>query len=337
MKRAASPKGAPLKQQRCDVTEPGKHIGFGKVILFGEHVVVHSLPAVVCAVKEFTDCTVVRTPGKPGLSLTDNRPAVPGYKTEKRAEQKEAHDLVVKHLKVDLSKDGVHVTLGGPLVPTSGIGASASDVCSLSRALSDAFDLKLDDDAVNYSAWVGEGGYHGTPSGIDNTAATFGGLLSFRRTATPGKPDFRKLETGGEGAFLVVVSTGITASTTKVVGEVRSRKDADSAWWDGKVSAPYQEIYDKAVKAIHGGDWATVGELMNANHALCRDELKLSIPQLERIVETARGAGALGAKLSGTGRGGIAIALCRTTEQQQCVAAAVRKLPEAKYVWEYSL
>eukprot|EP00756_Hemistasia_phaeocysticola_P059134 Hpha_TRINITY_DN35848_c0_g1::TRINITY_DN35848_c0_g1_i1::g.84953::m.84953/K00869/E2.7.1.36, MVK, mvaK1; mevalonate kinase len=331
--------GAPAakRMRRVDVTTPGKHTGFGKVILFGEHVVVHSLPAVVSAVKEYTDCLITHTPGTPGWTVNDKRPAVPGYIAEKLSEQKDAHNLVLKHLGIDLSRDGVSITLGGPLVPTSGIGASASNVCALSRALAEAFGLELSEEQVNYAAWVGEGGYHGTPSGIDNTAATFGGLLSFRKTATPGQPDFKQLD-APVPAFLVVASTGITASTSKVVGEVRAMKDKDGEWWERDVAKPYQAIYDEAVRAISSGDWKTVGRLMNENHTLCRDQLKLSIPALERIVEAARGAGAVGAKLSGTGRGGIVVALCETTEQRASVAAALKKLPEdAKFVWEYSL
>ena len=128
----------------------------------------------------------------------------------------------------------------------------------------------------------------------------------------------------------------MTASTTEVVGEVRERRSANLPWFEG-VAKQYQALYDEGVRAVEAGQWAVVGALMNKNHELCRDELNLSIPELESIVQTARTAGALGAKLSGTGRGGIAIALCDTTDLQAKVANALKKLPASKFVWQYTI
>ena len=103
----------------------------------------------------------------------------------------------------------------------SGIGASAAQVVSLSRAIGIAKQLRLTDDQVNEAGYEGEKGYHGTPSGIDNTAATFGGLLRFQRTE--GAPIFLKKKLA-QPIRIVYASTGITASTTKVVGDVKAKK-----------------------------------------------------------------------------------------------------------------
>jgi mevalonate kinase len=63
--------------------------------------------------------------------------------------------------------------------------------------------------------------------------------------------------------------------------------------------------------AIEAGDLAQVGQLMNQNQALL-EEMGVSGPELERLVGAARAAGALGAKLSGAGRGGNMVALVET-------------------------
>jgi mevalonate kinase len=311
----------------------GQHNGFGKVILFGEHVVVHGAAAIVAGVSEYTDCSLRVLPGKPGLEVVDNRPAVPGYKVAKRDEQKLAHNLVLKHHQIDLSKDGLEATLGGPLVPSSGIGASASDVVALSRALNELYNLKLTEDQVNHSAFVGEGGYHGTPSGVDNTAATFGGLLTYQKTAKG--PKFTKMPSKTP-LYLVVVSTGITASTTKIVGEVREIKEKQPEHFAG-IMRDYQTVFDAATDAIKAGDIDRLGQLMNENHRICQ-RMTVSCDELEAIVTTARSAGALGAKMSGTGRGGIAVALCRDAVSQAAVAAKLKAhCPEAKFVWQYAV
>ena len=60
--------------------------------------------------------------------------------------------------------------------------------------------------------------------------------------------------------------------------------------------------------AIQRGDWPLLGMLMDEDQALL-EQLDVSSPELARLIAIARTAGALGAKLSGGGRGGNMIAL----------------------------
>ena len=89
-----------------------------------------------------------------------------------------------------------------------GIGASAAQVVSLARAIGLAEPRALTEDEVNAAGYEGERGYHGTPSGIDNTAATFGGVLRFQRTEA--SPIFVKKKIATP-IRIVYASTGITA------------------------------------------------------------------------------------------------------------------------------
>lgn len=320
----------PIKNQTS-----GKHIGFGKVILFGEHFVVHGAPAIVAGVKEYTDCSLKIIPNEPGWKVVDNRPAVPGYITSKAVEQREAHKLVLDHNKIDYSKNGLEITLGGPLVPSSGIGASASDCVALTRALAEMYGLTLDEHQVNHSAFVGEGGYHGTPSGVDNTAATFGGLLVYQKT--PQGPKFSRLPSRVP-MFIVVVSTGITASTTEVVGDVRKLKEADPKRFEYLIEK-YSANYKLAVKAVASGDLLLLGETMSQTHILMQ-QLTVSCRELDDIVRVSLANGALGAKMSGTGRGGIAVALAKDEATQLRISEALKKelgSTSAKFIWKYTV
>ncbi|WP_415103565.1 galactokinase [Micropruina sp.] len=86
------------------------------------------------------------------------------------------------------------------------------------------------------------------------------------------------------------------------------------------------------VAASEAGDWATAGRLMDASHDSLRDDYEVSCVELDVVVAAARGAGALGARMTGGGFGGSAIALVRPEKMETVahavrVAASVRGLP----------
>ena len=201
---------------------------YGKLILFGEHFVVYKVPALVGAVAACTTCEFAYT-DEPGLVVEDDRPAVPGYKVEKKEEGDVAIGLVLKHFKLDPAKRGIKLTFGGDLTCVSGIGASAAQAVSMARAIAAVESLDLSEEEINAAGYEGEKGYHGTPSGIDNTAATFGGVLKFCRTDAD--PIFT-MKSLPSAVRIVYASTGITSRTSKVVADVRAKKEADPAWFD---------------------------------------------------------------------------------------------------------
>ena len=295
--------------------------GKGKSILFGEHFVVYGLPALAAGIASETTAKITRVRSF-GWKLVDDRPAMPGYKEKKYEEQKTSINKMLNHLNIDVTKTGFQIDLGGDLVCASGIGASAASCVAIARALSEEYSLNLDDDQVNETAYIGEMGYHGTPSGLDNTASTFGGLIWFTRDLSGGPPNFETLKLGKPGN-LVIASTGLTASTKVVVGDVAKKKEADPAWFDS-MSEQYVQLVNEAREALIDLNFDKVGELMNKNHALLQ-ELTVSCKELDHLVSVARETGALGAKMTGTGRGGNMIALAPDEATAEKIAEALRK------------
>jgi mevalonate kinase len=298
---------------------------FGKLILFGEHFVVYNVPAIVAAVASYTDCDFAFT-DEPGVEIVDNRPAVPNYKVEKAAEGAEAVSIVLKHMGIDTETRGVRMTFGGDLTCVSGIGASAAQCVSLARAIDQVEGRGMTEEEVNAAGYEGEKGYHGTPSGIDNTAATYGGVLRFQRTEGAPLFEMKKLR---EPVRIVYASTGITSSTAKVVGDVRAKREAEPEWF-AALLARYTACCEKGEAALDAADWPALGALINENHTLCQ-ELTVSCEELDSLVDAARAAGAVGAKMSGTGRGGLMLALTPSAESQAAVAAALEG--KAAQVW----
>ncbi len=279
--------------------------GRGKTILFGEHFVVYGMPSVAAGISSVTIAKVSRT-DSPGWTIDDRRPAVPGYKEKKLNEQRVSIDNIMQHVCVDLSTDGVYIELEGDLTCASGFGASAASCVAIARAMNEEYGLGLNDDEINRIAYEGERGYHGTPSGLDNTASTYGGLIWYIRDLSGGPPKFETLRLK-KPMYLVIASTGLTASTTEVVGDVRAKKEKNPEWFSS-IAKDYTILVHKARDALFSLDAIEVGKQMNRNHELLQS-LTVSCDELDNLVTIARDNGAIGAKMTGTGRGGNQISL----------------------------
>ena len=77
----------------------------------------------------------------------------------------------------------------------------------------------------------------------------------------------------------------------------------------------------QAEAAMAGGDLEAFGQLLDASHHSLRDDYEVSHPELDRLVELARKAGAAGARLTGAGFGGSIVALCRGERAPDVVSA----------------
>ncbi len=296
----------------------GHGIGFGKAILFNEHFVVYGIPSIVSAIGNYTVAKVEEY-DKPGFKLADKRPATPKYKEDKLDQQKESFELMFKKMGVDLSKKGVNITLEGNLFAASGIGASAASCVAVARALADSYELDLSDEQINEIAYEGEKGYHGTPSGVDNTASTYGGLIWFQK----GEKNVIDRITLSNPVEIVIGNTGKVTDTKAAVDGVKQRKE--------KNLKKYQEIFDRAEniaylakRAIQDRAYTNLGKLMNENHKLLQ-QIEVSSRELDFLVSIARDAGALGAKLTGGGLGGNMLALTPGKDLQNKVATAIEK------------
>jgi mevalonate kinase len=295
----------------------GKGVGFGKVILFNEHFVVYGLPAIASAIGARTTALVARRAGS-GVELKDERPETPGYKAEKFDQQKESLDIMLKFTNIDTQHNHFTVTLGGDLIAASGVGASAASCAAIARAFSDELGLGYSDEKVNEVAYEGEKGYHGTPSGIDNTAATYGGLIWYRREGSSQLMERMRLQKPVE---IVMGNTGMTADTKVVVAGVRERKEKDPQKYDRIFKSADQLVRD-ARKQVEGFNLERLGAYMNEDHKLLQ-EIGVSCPELDMLVDLARANGALGAKLTGTGRGGYMVALTPGRDLQNRVAEEI--------------
>jgi mevalonate kinase len=291
----------------------------GKVILFGEHAVVYGRPALAAPVTHLRARASIEETGRPDVALiapdigrtTTLATAYPGNPLAA------AVRIVGEYLGRPIP-DGFSLRVISAIPIASGLGSGAAIAVAVIRALCQYLGVEsVTRDDVSRMAYEVERLHHGTPSGIDNTVIAFEQPVYFvRRT-----PENRiEAFSSPRPLRLLIGDTGRRSATKDVVGDVRRRWEAERG--------RYEEIFDACGRladlgraALASGDVTAVGALMSQNHDwLVR--MTVSSPALDRLVAAARESGALGAKLSGAGRGGNMIALV-TEETEETVKASL--------------
>ncbi len=290
--------------------------GFGKLILFGEHFVVYGLPGIASGINRHVEVTI--EPIEEDTVIIDD----PNFFKETVDVKKQPEHIksqIFKPIieKYDLNK--IKITFSGDSIPGAGMGFSASLAVAMARATSDYLQLNLSDAEINDLAYECEKVSHGTPSGIDNSCATYNKLIWFEKNMSGGK---NKLETFflGKKLFLVLGDTGKKGNTKELVMGVRERKESNPEEY-APVFERAKEIPFEAKKALEEGNLEKIGLLMNENHGLLK-KIGVSSPELEELVKTALSEGALGAKLTGAGGGGLMFALVKNEQEQEKIAKA---------------
>jgi mevalonate kinase len=291
----------------------------GKIILFGEHAVVYGQPAIAVPVTEVqASATLESTPANDGLRIV-----APDLNRDYWLAEAAVDDPLAAIIKLTLQKldrpvpPQAKLTVASTIPLGRGMGSGAAISTAVARALSQFYQQPLTPAEVSSLVFEVEKLYHGTPSGIDNTVVAFARPVYFIK----GQPLQRMRVT--RPFTIVVGDTGVVASTRQVVGDVRRRRQVEPERYD-KYFAQIGAIAPQARAIIEQGtaDLSTLGQLMNDNQALL-ETIGVSSPELERLIEAARKAGALGAKLSGAGWGGNMIGLVSAEPQ------AVKQISEA--------
>ncbi|MBK7318529.1 MAG: mevalonate kinase [Anaerolineales bacterium] len=286
----------------------------GKIILFGEHAVVYGRPALAVPVTQVhVDAEVSDSP-RAGIWI--HAPIIDLHAELNSLPPDHAIASVI--LKV-IQRFGISplpnldISISSTIPVAAGLGSGAAVSVALIRALSASLSRPMTDDEVNALTYEIEKIHHGTPSGIDNTVITYGKPVYFMKD--------RPVETfkTGNPFTIVIGDTGIAAPTKESVGDVRRLWIRDQF----NLENIFNEIAQIALigrRSIESGRTEMLGELMDHNHEYLQ-ELTVSSPELDSLVEAARKAGALGAKMSGGGRGGNMIALVDPAKAESVAAA----------------
>ncbi len=289
----------------------------GKIILLGEHAVVYGRPAIAAPVWQVQARATVED-AAPGsgchILLLDVGHEI--VLTSASDAQPLAHvaRLALAQAGAPADPDWT-ITLQSDIPMAGGLGSGAALSTALVRALFAHAGHAVAPPEVSALVYESERHYHGTPSGIDNTVIAWGKPIWFVRDAAP------EPFSPGAPLTLLIADSGIPAPTRESVGDVRRARAAEPARYDALLDA-IAALVAAARAAIEMGDAVALGRLFDDNQAHLQ-ALGVSSAPIDRLIMAARKAGALGAKLSGGGRGGNVIALVRPQDAAQ-VAGALR-------------
>lgn len=298
------------------------NVGHGKVILLGEHSVVHGRPALALAVTRGAEVTVA-----PGGAVTTlhiepwNVDVDTGSAPNVGREPLQQALTVARRFYDDQLEFALAATMRVP--SGAGMGSSAALGVAVLRALDAARGISRPDEEIYERSLDWERVFHGNPSGVDNAMATHGGMAQF----TKGQALLRVVPR--HPVSLVVAYSGSSSSTKLMVDSVARQLAKDPVGMNKAFDA-IAAIVSNGKLALETGDLKSLGQLMTMNHKLLSG-MMLSTDALEEMIAAAVDAGALGAKVTGAGGGGCMVALVDSPEAQAAVSAALQKLGKTVY------
>jgi mevalonate kinase len=273
-----------------------------KVIITGEHFVVHGGTALAAAVGRKVRVEV--SEGRALSVASDRFVGAPPLDPIRAvlAEMKRRHG----------TESRLSVSIASEIPPGAGLGSSAATMVALASAVARFSGVELAVGGVVASAMAGERVLHGNPSGIDPNVCARGGVLTF----TPGR-DPSEVPLDGRRVFLVVQS-GRRRSTRKLVSKVSEMKRRRPHLFAG-LAAAATDVTSLAVERLRAGDMDALGRLMTYNHAVL-SAAGASDSGLDGLVDLLISLGCPGAKLTGAGGGGSVLAVPPTGKEKSVLS-----------------
>ena len=303
----------------------GTGIAHSKLILIGEHSVVYGQPAIALPVS-ILKTTVTISSIKAGQYVENSESR---RRLEVMGDDFEGIRQLILRLLAHFKSETMPFSLeiDSNIPQGRGLGASAALATAITRAFYDFFEAELPDQDLLYYANFSENITHGRASGIDVATVNSELPLWFIKDQpiNPITPDM----TG----FLVIGDSGIHGFTSQAISIVRTKLREEKAKTEDKIKK-LGELAQSSKDYLMNNQLASLGQVMNEAHdTLC--QLGVSHPRLDLLVNTAKQNGALGAKLTGSGLGGVMVALASTEKSAIKISQNLLK-NGAKNTWIYS-
>lgn len=287
----------------------------GKIILVGEHSVVYNEPAIAIP---FTSATVEVIITKISGDSTVNSI----YHTGKILDAPESLNNLIKTINavclyLNKPTNNMHIHIDSNIPAERGMGSSAAVATALVRAMFTYFEAELTDELLYRFVSISEKIAHGNPSGLDATVVSSKQAVYFTRSEAT---EFFDSHLPG---YLVIADTGDEGETIGAVsdvGKLVKNKNTNGQ----KLITELGNLTKKARQLIEKKNLNQLGEILSKAQTRL-NKLTVSNDKLDTLVDAAMKNGAIGAKLTGGGRGGCMIALADQAETAEKIAATLLK------------
>ena len=301
-------------------------IAHSKLILIGEHAVVHGQPAIAIPFPLIGVETVIeRVPGSVKMDSSFYHGPL-HLAPESLQGIVQCVEASLEYLQIPC-KD-LLIRINSSIPPGKGLGSSASVAISVIRSLFDFADRECTDDELLELANVAETYAHGAPSGLDTLTITSRSPVWYKK-----ENPIDYIDLGEDFHFIVADSGRVGDTRTSVESVARLLKSAPK-----RIQRKMDRIGKLTHQAKHALERAGkhfLGHLLNeAQKEL--EALGVSDAGLNKLIYFARKEGALGPKLTGGGNGGCIIALAQNEVHSKLLAEKLRKYG-ATAVWPFVL
>ncbi len=284
-----------------------------KIILFGEHFVVHGTKAILAAIDKrvtvtsaFTDNNIIRVNSELG---TLDVPVSSPYE-EVKSEFRPFVYLANKIINSNQNVNGLEVTIDSDIPIGVGLGSSSACCVAAAASISELFKELSSEEILNISIEAEKTIFPDT-SGADCTVCTYGGMIEYEQfTGT------KKIDNTFE-LNLVIANSMIPHTTKNSVERVSKFKENDEERFS-QLCDLETKLIDEVIIAMKNNDATTLGLKMSENQKYL-EEIQVSNDTLRDMISSLNEI-SLGSKITGAGDGGCIIALIKDENMDQIPA-----------------
>jgi len=272
-----------------------------KIILFGEHFVVHGTPAILAAIDRrvtvtttFTDNKTIKVNSELG---TLEVPTSSSYE-EVKSEFRPFVYLANKIINSEQNVNGLEITIDSDIPIGVGLGSSSACCVAAAASISELFNELSSEEILKMSIEAEKTIFPDT-SGADCTVCTYGGMIEY--------PSIEKIDNTFD-LNLLIANSMIPHNTKNSVEKVNKFKENDEERFS-QLCDLETELIDEVITAMKNNDATTFGLKMSENQKYL-EEIQISNDTLRDMMSSLKEI-SLGTKITGAGDGGCIIALVK--------------------------
>jgi len=273
----------------------------GKIILFGEHFVVHGTKAILAAIDKrvtvtstFTENKTIKVNSELG---TIEVPISSSYE-EVKSEFRPFVYLANKIINSDQNVSGLEITIDSDIPIGVGLGSSSACCVAATASISELFNELSSEEILKISIEAEKTIFPDT-SGADCTVCTYGGMIEY--------PSVEKIDNTFD-LNLLIANSMIPHNTKNSVEKVNKFKENDEERFS-QLCDLETKLIDEVITAMKNNDVTTFGLKMSENQKYL-EEIQISNDTLRDMISSLKEI-SLGTKITGAGDGGCIITLVK--------------------------